>query len=421
MRCCEDRSKDSFVLKFDNNGQMNSFLKLDKQPFAVSERGAFPLQAFRIDNELEHKPTSPRSAAKTAGPMVRAEIANSFAMDEHPESEAREDSDRSPRQQQKHLLCTSKCVEILRSRHRDEMHPGCVFVQHREPIYLTTTDAAPGLVQQTTQLVTGSHQQLFVRNVKPKEKKKSLSLALASKLVEKLGQRQAAMQTAYTNESAFEPARFVGAFIAFKVEEGDLIRPGQKAYIHVKACDSELKPVGSLCKYAVRLKQGEEYYKDCWIYLPESDAEVLAFSLEEESLQDSSDSEIKMLFTQLNLFCEDSRVLDAVKMQLLLKEEDCVGDVKAWKKQSWTLDPDDFTDPKAYCLPTLYKLAPLIYTRKRLVVTIGEVDLSRLPEIHWRRRNDDRRTIQDKFGMIVQKNTSLVNNWTHVNLVIYSN
>lgn len=109
------------------------------------------------------------------------------------------------------------------------------------------------------------------------------------------------------------------------------------------------------------------------------------------------------------------------------------------------LDPSEFESWDSYCLPSEYKLAPLVYTKKKMVVTLGEIEKSKLPSIVWKQKSmlleenegvasnneaeadDDQDREADKekqekqsIKMLVQQK-EMENGWTHVNLILYSN
>ena len=54
-----------------------------------------------------------------------------------------------------------------------------------------------------------------------------------------------------------------------------------------------------------------------------------------------------------------------------------------WKKQVLTLKKSWFSEPQNYCLPTVFNHAPLIFTKKNLVICLGEIDTDKLPKLYW--------------------------------------
>ena len=96
---------------------------------------------------------------------------------------------------------------------------------------------------------------------------------------------------------------------------------------------------------------------------------------------------------------------------IIEKEEKYTNDLESWKKQKWHLDPEDFQDVQRYCLPTIYQLPPVIYAQKRTILTIGELDYSKLPKLKWKENlktanngnTNNKAEYQEPFGIFVDQ------------------
>lgn len=79
------------------------------------------------------------------------------------------------------------------------------------------------------------------------------------------------------------------------------------------------------------------------------------------------------------MFCENDKFITPIRELIISEDYEKVKSFSAWKKQKWQIDPEWFREKKDYCLPTVYDLPPLILTKKKLILQIGEVDTTKLP------------------------------------------